>query len=133
MYTILFKYVIIFPVHNMELEILEYLKNNDGTFERCTNGLYLDDEITYDIEDYTMHINPLKHIMIRESKDYKYIFDLDNSSLKCILKNDGLDLDMDLNIIDMNITNDIIYLKYYVSDSDDNVIEYKLTCTAKKN
>ena len=67
-----------------------------------------------------------------EKKD-KYIFDLDNSSLKCILKNDGLDLDMDLNIIDMNITNDIIYLKYYVSDSDDNVIEYKLTCTAKKN
>ena len=124
-------YVIIFAVYNMYLEILEYLKNNDGEFNKTLEGMLSGDEISYDVDDYSMHIDTIKHIMIRESDTYKYIFDFDNKVLKCILKDQSIDLDIDIEVVDMEMSKETIYIKYFLKPSNEDLIEYKLTCKIK--
>jgi len=110
----------------MELELLEYLSNSEGIKENKVSGMIKDNIINYKLDDYDMIIDILKHTMIRESKEYKYLFDFDNKVLKCILKDQGLDLDIDIEVIDIEMNDKNVYIKYYLKPSKDDIIEYKL-------
>lgn len=85
---------------------------------------YVDDDVRFNIK-----INDDNVMLIRDGADFinTFIFDKNkkNSISNYLIKENNCDVDIDIDVIDLKIDDDIIYIKYLISETN-CIYEYKL-------
>ena len=83
---------------------------------------FMSDNIKYIIKYSDSEI-----MLIRENNDFinTFIFNKNNGSSSYTLKDNNYTIDMDIIVHDINITNNVIYVKYTISDTG-FMYEYKI-------
>lgn len=110
-----------------------YLKNiseNEIVNFEC-KGIKNKNKITYVDNDvrFNIKINDDNVMLIRNGADFinTFIFDKNkkNSISNYLIKENNCDVDIDIDVIDLKIDDDIIYIKYLISETN-CIYEYKL-------
>lgn len=110
-----------------------YLKNiseNEIVNFEC-KGIKNKNKVTYVDNDvrFNIKINDDNVMLIRDGADFinTFIFDKNkkNSISNYLIKENNCDVDIDIDVIDLKIDDDIIYIKYLISESN-CIYEYKL-------
>lgn len=110
-----------------------YLKNiseNEIVNFEC-KGIKNKNKVTYVDNDvrFNIKINDDNVILIRDGADFinTFIFDKNkkNSISNYLIKENNCDVDIDIDVIDLKIDDDIIYIKYLISETN-CIYEYKL-------
>ena len=115
----------------IRVKIKGFLKNiteKESTFfdEKGINNKnklsFMSDNIRYIIKYSDSEI-----MLIRENNDFinTFIFNKNNGSSSYTLKDNNYTIDMDIIVHDTNITNNVIYVKYTISDTG-FMYEYKI-------
>ena len=85
---------------------------------------YVDNDVRFNIK-----INDDNVMLIRDGADFinTFIFDKNkkNSISNYLIKENNCDVDIDIDVIDLKIDDDIIYIKYLISETN-CIYEYKL-------
>ena len=85
---------------------------------------YLDNDVRFNIKINDDHV-----MLIRDGADFinTFIFDKNkkNSISNYLIKENNCDVDIDIDVIDLKIDDDIIYIKYLISETN-CIYEYKL-------
>ena len=115
--------------------ILDKYKKNykRDIFQGTTvDGIHKDDlKIFLDDNDvrFNIKINDDNVMLIRDGADFinTFIFDKNkkNSISNYLIKENNCDVDIDIDVIDLKIDDDIIYIKYLISETN-CIYEYKL-------
>lgn len=115
----------------IRIKVKGYLKNitdNDVLFFE-ENAIMNKDKIVYSNNDVktTIKVNDTEIILIREGNDFvnTFCFNMKKSTCNYLLKENNYDFDIEVKTIDMNINENMIYIKYLIVDSDIE-FEYKL-------
>lgn len=110
-----------------------YLKNiseNEFVNFEC-KGIKNKNKVTYVDNDvrFNIKINDDNVMLIRDGADFinTFIFDKNkkNSISNYLIKENNCDVDIDIDVIDLKIDDDIIYIKYLISETN-CIYEYKL-------
>ena len=110
-----------------------YLKNiseNEIVNFEC-KGIKNKNKVTYVDNDvrFNIKINGDNVVLIRDGDDFinTFIFDKNkkNSISNYLIKENNCDVDIDIDVIDLKIDDDIIYIKYLISETN-CIYEYKL-------
>jgi len=110
-----------------------YLKNiseNEIVNFEC-KGIKNKNKVTYVDNDvrFIIKINDDNVMLIRDGADFinTFIFDKNkkNSISNYLIKENNCDVDIDIDVIDLKIDDDIIYIKYLISETN-CIYEYKL-------
>lgn len=110
-----------------------YLKNiseNEIVNFEC-KGIKNKNKVTYVDNDvrFNIKINDDNVMLIRDGADFinTFIFDKNkkNSISNYLIKENNCDVDIDIDVIDLKIDDDIIYVKYLISETN-CIYEYKL-------
>lgn len=110
-----------------------YLKNiseNEIVNFEC-KGIKNKNKVTYVDNDVRLNIkiNDDNVMLIRDGADFinTFIFDKNkkNSISNYLIKENNCDIDIDIDVIDLKIDDDIIYIKYLISETN-CIYEYKL-------
>lgn len=110
-----------------------YLKNiseNEIVNFEC-KGIKNKNKVTYVDNDvrFNIKINDDNVMFIRDGADFinTFIFDKNkkNSISNYLIKENNCDVDIDIDVIDLKIDDDIIYIKYLISETN-CIYEYKL-------
>lgn len=110
-----------------------YLKNiseNEIVNFEC-KGIKNKNKVTYVDNDvrFNIKINDDNVMLIRDGADFinTFIFDKNkkNSISNYLIKENNCDVDIDIDVIDLKIDADIIYIKYLISETN-CIYEYKL-------
>lgn len=110
-----------------------YLKNiseNEIINFEC-KGIKNKNKVTYVDNDvrFNIKINDDNVMLIRDGADFinTFIFDKNkkNSISNYLIKENNCDVDIDIDVIDLKIDDDIIYIKYLISETN-CIYEYKL-------
>ena len=110
-----------------------YLKNiseNEIVNFEC-KGIKNKNKVTYVDNDvrFNIKINDDNVMLIRDGDDFinTFIFDKNkkNSISNYLIKENNCDVDIDIDVIDLKIDDDIIYIKYLISETN-CIYEYKL-------
>lgn len=110
-----------------------YLKNiseNEIVNFEC-KGIKNKNKVTYVDNDvrFNIKINDDNVMLIRDGTDFinTFIFDKNkkNSISNYLIKENNCDVDIDIDVIDLKIDDDIIYIKYLISETN-CIYEYKL-------
>lgn len=110
-----------------------YLKNiseNEIINFEC-KGIKNKNKVTYVDNDvrFNIKINDDNVMLIRDGADFinTFIFDKNkkNSISNYLIKENNCDVDIDIDVIDLKIDDDIIYVKYLISETN-CIYEYKL-------
>lgn len=110
-----------------------YLKNiseNEIVNFEC-KGIKNRNKVTYVDNDvrFNIKINDDNVMLIRDGADFinTFIFDKNkkNSISNYLIKENNCDVDIDIDVIDLKIDDDIIYIKYLISETN-CIYEYKL-------
>ena len=110
-----------------------YLKNiseNEIVNFEC-KGIKNKNKVTYVDNDvrFNIKINDDNVLLIRDGADFinTFIFDKNkkNSISNYLIKENNCDVDIDIDVIDLKIDDDIIYIKYLISETN-CIYEYKL-------
>lgn len=110
-----------------------YLKNiseNEIVNFEC-KGIKNKNKVTYVDNDvrFNIKINGDNVMLIRDGDDFinTFIFDKNkkNSISNYLIKENNCDVDIDIDVIDLKIDADIIYIKYLISETN-CIYEYKL-------
>ncbi len=110
-----------------------YLKNiseNEIVNFEC-KGIKNKNKVTYVDNDvrFNIKINDDNVMLIRDGADFinTFIFDKNkkNSISNYLIKENNCDVDIDIDVIDLKIDDDIIYIKYLISETN-CIYEYKL-------
>lgn len=110
-----------------------YLKNiseNEIVNFEC-KGIKNKNKVTYVDNDvrFNIKINDDNVMLIRDGVDFinTFIFDKNkkNSISNYLIKENNCDVDIDIDVIDLKIDDDIIYIKYLISETN-CIYEYKL-------
>lgn len=110
-----------------------YLKNiseNEIVNFEC-KGIKNKNKVTYVDNDvrFNIKINDDNVMLIRDGADFinTFIFDKNkkNSISNYLIKENNCDIDIDIDVIDLKIDDDIIYIKYLISETN-CIYEYKL-------
>lgn len=110
-----------------------YLKNiseNEIVNFEC-KGVKNKNKVTYVDNDvrFNIKINDDNVMLIRDGADFinTFIFDKNkkNSISNYLIKENNCDVDIDIDVIDLKIDDDIIYIKYLISETN-CIYEYKL-------
>ncbi len=110
-----------------------YLKNiseNEIVNFEC-KGIKNKNKVTYVDNDvrFNIKINDDNVMLIRNGADFinTFIFDKNkkNSISNYLIKENNCDVDIDIDVIDLKIDDDIIYIKYLISETN-CIYEYKL-------
>ena len=110
-----------------------YLKNiseNEIVNFEC-KGIKNKNKVTYVDNDvrFNIKINDDNVMLIRDGADFinTYIFDKNknNSISNYLIIEKNCDVDIDIDVIDLKIDDDIIYIKYLISETN-CIYEYKL-------
>lgn len=108
-----------------------YLKNitDNEMFVFEEKGIKNKNKITFSNEGVktSIKIDDDKILMIREGNDFinSFVFNIKNSSCNYLLKENSYDVDIDIATIKMDISENSIYIKYVIVDSNCEY-EYKL-------
>lgn len=133
----LLRYVMIanemFGSGTIRVKIKGYLKNNNDkeiiNFDE--KGIRNKDKITFSSLDtkYIVKYDDNKIYLTREGNDYINTFLFNKKKSKCsyLLKEHGFNVDIDIRVIDINIDDNDVYVKYVVIDSN---IEYEFKIEA---
>lgn len=109
-----------------------YLKNiseNEIVNFEC-KGIKNKNKVTYVDNDvrFNIKINDDNVMLIRDGADFinTFIFDKNkkNSISNYLIKENNCDVDIDIDVIDLKIDDDIIYIKYLISETN-CIYEYK--------
>ena len=115
----------------IRIKIKGYLKNitENELFEFEEKGIKNKNKINYtnDMIKNVIKINDNEVILIREGKDFinTFIFNEKNSNCNYLLKDNNYDVDIEINTIKVDISDNWIYIKYLIVDSNCEY-EYKL-------
>ena len=110
-----------------------YLKNiseNEIVNFEC-KGIKNKNKVTYVDNDvrFNIKINDDNVMLIRDGADFINTFIFDNNKKNSIsnylIKENNCDVDIDIDVIDLKIDDDIIYIKYLISETN-CIYEYKL-------
>ena len=110
-----------------------YLKNiseNEIVNFEC-KGIKNKNKVTYVDNDvrFNIKINDDNVMLIRDGADFinTFIFDRNkkNSISNYLIKENNCDVDIDIDVIDLKIDDNIIYIKYLISETN-CIYEYKL-------
>lgn len=110
-----------------------YLKNiseNEIVNFEC-KGIKNKNKVTYVDNDirFNIKINDDNVMLIRDGADFINTFIFDKNKKKSIsnylIKENNCDVDIDIDVIDLKIDDDIIYIKYLISETN-CIYEYKL-------
>ena len=110
-----------------------YLKNiseNEIVNFEC-KGIKNKNKVTYVDNDvrFNIKINDDNVMLIRDGADFinTFIFDKNkkNSISNYLIKENNCDVDIDIDVIDLKIDDDIIYIKYLISETN-CIYDYKL-------
>ena len=110
-----------------------YLKNiseNEIVNFEC-KGIKNKNKVTYVDNDvrFNIKINDDNVMLIRDGADFinTFIFDKNkkNSISNYFIKENNCDVDIDIDVIDLKIDDDIMYIKYLISETN-CIYEYKL-------
>lgn len=122
-----------FGVIFIRILIKGYLKNiseNEIVNFEC-KGIKNKNKVTYVDNDvrFNIKINDDNVMLIRDGADFinTFIFDKNkkNSISNYLIKENNCDVDIDIDVIDLKIDDDIIYIKYLISETN-CIYEYKL-------
>lgn len=108
-----------------------YLKNitDNEMFVFEEKGIKNKNKITFSNDEVktSIKIDDDKILMIREGNDFinSFVFNIKNSSCNYLLKENSYDVDIDIATIKMDISENSIYIKYVIVDSNCEY-EYKL-------
>lgn len=98
-------------------------------FEFEEKGIKNKDKIIYSSDNVknTVKINGSEVMLIREGNDFvnTFVFDRKNSSCNYFLKENNYDVDIEINTIMIDVSDDSVYIKYVVIDSQCEY-EYKI-------
>ena len=109
-----------------------YLKNiseNEIVNFEC-KGIKNKNKVTYVDNDvrFNIKINDDNVMLIRDGADFinTFIFENKKNSISnYLIKENNCDVDIDIDVIDLKIDDDIIYIKYLISETN-CIYEYKL-------
>ena len=110
-----------------------YLKNiseNEIVNFEC-KGIKNKNKVTYVDNDvrFNIKINDDNVMLIRDGSDFinTFIFDKNKKNIisNYLIKENNCDVDIDIDVIDLKIDDDIIYIKYLISETN-CIYEYKL-------
>ena len=133
----LLRYVMIanemFGSGTIRVKIKGYLKNNNDkeiiNFDE--KGIRNKDKITFSSIDtkYIVKYDDSKVYLTREGNDYinTFVFNKKKSTCTYLLKEQGFNIDIDIKVIDIDINDNNVYVKYVVIDSN---IEYEFKIEA---
>jgi len=119
-------------------KIKGYLKNlTENIIDKIDEkGLINKNKITY-IKDNTKHeiriINNEKVLLLRENNDFSHNFIFEKNkqnTSEYYLKENKLSLEINIKVLELNINNYNIYIKYEVEDSN-TIYEYKIEVSDK--
>ena len=104
---------------------LKQLQDQRTSLENELNlNVYVDNDVRFNIK-----INDDNVMLIRDGADFinTFIFDKNkkNSISNYLIKENNCDVDIDIDVIDLKIDDDIIYIKYLISETN-CIYEYKL-------
>ena len=131
----LLRYVMIanemFGGDTIRVKIKGYLKNNND--KEITNfdeiGIKNKDKITFSSDNvkYVIRYDDNKVYLTREGNDYinTFVFNKKKSTCTYLLKEQGFNIDIDIKVIDIDINDNNVYVKYVVIDSN-NEYEFKI-------
>lgn len=131
----LLRYVMIanemFGSGTIRVKIKGYLKNNNDkeiiNFDE--KGIRNKDKITFSSLDtkYIVKYDDNKIYLTREGNDYinTFVFSKKKSTCNYLLKEHGFNVDIDIKVIDIDINDNNVYVKYVVIDSN-NEYEFKI-------
>lgn len=92
-------------------------------------GIRNKNKITYSNDDVKniVKINDSEVILIRDGNEFinTFVFDKNNSSCNYLLKDNNCDVDIDINTVMMDISDNSIYIKYIITPSNCEY-EYKI-------
>lgn len=115
----------------IRIKIKGYLKNitENETIKFEEKGIKNKNKITYSNDNVKniIKINDNEIILIRDGNDFvnTFVFNKKNSSCNYLIKDNNYDVDIDVNTIMMEISDNIIYIKYVIIDSNCEY-EYKI-------
>ena len=131
----LLRYVMIanemFGSGTIRVKIKGYLKNNNNkeiiNFDE--KGIRNKDKITFSSLDtkYIVKYDDNKIYLTREGNDYinAFVFNKKKSTCNYLLKEHGFNVDIDIKVIDIDINDNNVFVKYVVIDSN-NEYEFKI-------
>ena len=90
-------------------------------FEYNIKGILQDKIIKYYDNDVKMIINLNNKTLERIKNEEKYLFDFNNKL--CIIKTKEFELSFPIKVIDLNVDNNLFYVKYQI---DNNLYEYNI-------
>lgn len=115
----------------IRIKIKGYLKNNteNEIFKFEGKGIKNKDRITYTFEDvkYIIRCKNDSILFVRESNEFvnTFIFSLNKSNCNYLLKENGYDMDLNVNTSLLEINDNFIYIKYVIDDTKCEY-EYKI-------
>jgi len=115
----------------IRIKIKGYLRNitENKILEIEEKGIKNKNKITYSSDNVRniIKFSDSEIILIREGSDFvnTFIFNKDNSRCNYLLKENNYDVDIEINTIMINASDDSIYIKYSVIDSKCEY-EYKI-------
>lgn len=108
----------------MKILIDEHFKSSEVETNKKIYGTLEENRIIYIVDDVQMTFDMDKHILYRKLTDSEYIFDFDKNI--CIYKDSEYGLNIDLKLEELKCKKGLIFIKYYLISTRDNLIEYQL-------
>ena len=107
-------------LHIIRIKVKGYLRNitDNEIFEFEERGIKNKDKITFNNNDikYSIKCNDNEIMMIRDGNDFvnTFIFNNNNSKSNYLLKENGYDMDMEVNVSNMKSNDKLIYIEYEI-------------------
>ncbi len=104
----------------IRIKVKGYLRNitDNEIFEFEERGIKNKDKITFNNNDikYSIKCNDNEIMMIRDGNDFvnTFIFNNNNSKSNYLLKENGYDMDMEVNVSNMEFNDKLIYIEYEI-------------------
>ena len=104
----------------IRIKVKGYLRNitDNEIFEFEERGIKNKNKITFNNNDikYSIRCNDNEIMMIRDGNDFvnTFIFNNNNSKSNYLLKENGYDMDMEVNVSNMESNDKLIYIEYEI-------------------
>lgn len=97
----------------------EFLKNDEKLVDYIYNNLENEDnKIRFNVLEYETMLNLNDMIFTRENKEFKFTLDILNKTCTIHLKNENLDLDINVDQCELKNINNRITLEYIIESDD---------------
>lgn len=108
------------------MEFLIEYKSLEDSYTKKITGTFLERRISYIEDDISIVLDLENSILERENDTFKIEIDFIKKEIKYYLKEYDKYLNVKINVLEYLNNIDSFYVKYYVEDNEDNIIEYKI-------